>query len=333
MRAPLIPGQSASIQIRRATARGPRHGPRAAFIAAVVWFTFPIIASAHSRPATPESLWSVWPVDPLLLSGLLLSGCCYMLGARAVWRRAGYGKAIPYHRVAAFLGGLLAVAAALMSPLAGLSAALFSAHMVQHLVLILVAAPLLVVGTPVTAFLWTLPLSARQRTVRHWKHNRAARAVGKLLGSAIAMLLLHALSIWVWHLPALYDAAVGNPWLHSLEHITFLATSVLFWRIVLPVAGRRALSPGLGVLLVFVAAMQSSALGVLMLISRDAWYSAHTPHVAAWGMTPLEDQQLAGAIMWVPAGTAYAVFALYLLGRWLVRLEQTEPAFEHVADD
>jgi putative membrane protein len=326
------PTRTPTISHREFTApRFARPCAAAVFIASTA-AGFPTPAAAHTQPATPETLWRSWTIEPFLVLGLLLLGCAYLFGARALWQRAGYGRGIPYWRAAAFLGGLTAIAVALLSPLEAMSASLFSAHMTQHLILILAAAPLLVLGAPITPLLWVLPPDLRQRVARFWKRNRGTRVFSRLFSSALAVLVAHAFVIWLWHLPALYDTAIEHRWLHSLEHASFLFTGVLFWWVILPVAGRRVLSPGLGVLYVFLAAMQSSVLGVLMLLSRSVWYEAHQPYVAYWDMTPLEDQQLAGVIMWVPAGTIYAITALWLLASWLNRLERTTLSIEQELD-
>lgn len=296
---------------------------RLAVLLALCTLALPATAAAHTTPATPGTLWTSWSPDPFLITVLLLAAVAYTSGARQLWQRAGYGRGLPYWRLAAYLGGLLTVAVAVISPLDALSAALFSAHMTQHLLLILVAAPLLVLGAPLVPALWLLPARTRRTLTAVVKHNPRVEATLRLLSSALLILLAHAVTIWLWHIPSFYDATLRHRWLHTLEHASFLATAVMFWWVVIPVAGRRVLSPGLAVLYVFLAAMQSSMLGVLLLLSRAAWYEAHVPHLAAWNMTPLEDQQLAGAIMWIPAGVIYAATALALFGIWLANIERS----------
>src|SRR5579859_3128577 len=151
---------------------------RAATLAALVFAVYAPAALAHTGPApTPNSVWSSWSFEPLLLAVLVLAGWSYAVGVRVLWSRAGAGGGIERWRVACFAAGMLALVIALISPLDGLSAALFSAHMAQHMLLILVAAPLLMLGAPGTALLWALPLVGRRGVGRWWKQSRWARAL------------------------------------------------------------------------------------------------------------------------------------------------------------
>jgi len=122
-------------------------------------------------------MWHVWEWEPLVLAGIAVSGAWYYAGVRTVWRRAGAGNGIPYWRAGCFAGGLLVLCVALVSPVAALGETLFSAHMVQHLALMLVAAPLLVAGAPVLAALWALPSSWRRGIGRWWRRSPHVRAV------------------------------------------------------------------------------------------------------------------------------------------------------------
>jgi len=200
------------------------------------------------------------------------------------------------------------VALALESPLDELSGSLFFAHMVQHLLLIAVAAPLLVLGAPLTPWLWALPPSARRGTSRLWR--RLA-----WLELPVVALILHSAALWLWHIPALYDAALASRPIHVLEHLAFLGTAVLFWWSVLRVG---AAGSALGVVCVFALALQSTLLGALLTFSPGAWYSSHAATTAAFGLTPVEDQQFAGLIMWIPGGVIYLVAALWLFNAWIV---------------
>jgi putative membrane protein len=218
------------------------------------------------------------------------------------------------------------IVVALVSPLDGLSESLFAAHMVQHLLLLLVAAPLLVLSEPLAPLLWALPREKRIAlagwTRRQHGLGRGWRVVNRPL---VAWLLATAI-LWIWHLPALYDAAIRNAAFHALEHGCFLGSALLFWW-VLPRRGRRqAMSGGAGVLYLFAAGMQSSVLGALMTFAGSAWYGAHTATTASWGLTPLEDQQLAGLIMWIPASVIYLAAAAVLFVNWLGAMDASDNA-------
>jgi cytochrome c oxidase assembly factor CtaG len=234
--------------------------------------------------------------EPGALVSLLLLGMVYARGVRAVWARAGRGRGVRISQVAAFGAGLLSVLLALETPLDVLSEALFAAHMVQHLLLMLVAAPLLALGAPRVALAWGAP------PTRLWRLVPSRPAVA---------FALHGLALWAWHVPMLYEAALANRAIHAAEHASFLATGALFWWTLF----HRGY--GLGVLYVFGMAVQSTILGALLTFARAPWYTSHLGSTAAWGLTPLEDQQLAGLIMWVPGGLIYLAAALTLFGLWL----------------
>jgi putative membrane protein len=245
--------------------------------------------------------------EPSALVAVVVFGALYWHGVSIVWKRAGRDHVIHTWQVASFSGGLLTVPLALESPLDGLSAELFAAHMVQHLLLLLVAGPLLVLGAPLVPLLWALPEPSR-RVLGAW-FLQASR-----LGRPAIAFALHSLAIWAWHVPMLYDAALSNRGVHVLEHVSFLGTAVLFWWAVL--YGRRV-GYSSGVLYVFGLALQSTVLGALLAFAPAPWYTAHAPTTLGWGMTPLEDQQVAGLIMWVPGGAIYLAAALGLFATWL----------------
>ena len=194
-------------------------------------------------------------------------------------------------RIWYFVAGVVVALAAVFSPLEEMATELFAAHMVQHLILVFVVPPLLVAGWP------------------------SARRVPVVLTVPLVVLVLHATAMWVWHLPVLYDAAIANDLVHVLEHGSFVLTGLLFWGVV---AGRfRTLDRLPRVGLVFGIALASGALGALLAFASAPLYDSHLGTTQEWGLTALEDQQLAGGIMWVPPGVVYLVVMLVLLARWL----------------
>jgi cytochrome c oxidase assembly factor CtaG len=200
-------------------------------------------------------------------------------------------------RQRALLGALLVIGVALLSPLEEMSHALASAHMVQHLLLILLAAPLLAIA---------FPLAAGTRGL-----------------SPTTAWLLHTLTIWFWHAPGPYTAAVVNPLLHGVEHLSFLVTALLFWGKL--EIGRRQQRTGLGILLVFAMTLQSVFLSVLLTFAESPWYWVYEATTQAHGLDPLADQQLAGVIMWVPAGLAYTAIGLAFLVGWIREQDSGSP--------
>lgn len=186
------------------------------------------------------------------------------------------------------LTGALAVAVlavAFVSPLCALSSALFSARTVHHLALVCLAAPLIAFALP-----------------------RASRA---RFGAVMIATLLQAVVLWFWHAPALYQAALSNDLAYALMEVTLLGASVLFWVVI-----RAAPAPAaaLGLVLTMV---QMGMLGALLVFAGSAVYGPHLTTTAGWGLSPLEDQQLSGLIMWAPAAAIYLVTALVQVARWI----------------
>ena len=219
---------------------------------------------------------------------LAASALLYALGLRRLWGKAGAGRGITLANAACFAAGWAVLAAALLSPLHHAAERLVWAHMVQHELLMVVAAPLIVLGRPLEAFGWVVPFR-----------------VPRLLSDPTFAWGLHAVALWAWHAPFLFEAAVRNPWVHLVQHTSFFLPAVIFWWTVLA-PGARALP---AVMSLLTTMMHTGALGALMTFSRAPWY-------AGFG---LEDQQLAGLVMWVPAGLAYPLAALFLLSRALRR--------------
>ena len=259
-------------------------------------------------------------LPPLLT--LAAAGVLYATGVRRLWRRAGSGRVVRRWQVWSFAAGSGTAAAVLVGPLDHLVDRYLWAHMTQHMVLIVVAAPLLVLGAPLPASLWALPDPLRRRVAPWWR--RANRSVaGRLWGAwATAAFCLHAAAVWAWHAPGPYAAALDHPIAHVAEHASFLLTGVLFWWTVL--AARRRESYGLGVLAVFLMAFQGTALGAWMTIASAPWYGAYA--AGHHGLSALDDQQLAGVIMWCPGGFAYLFAAMAMVHRWLSAEDRRHPA-------
>ena len=243
----------------------------------------------------------------------LVAGWAYAHGTRAIWRAAGPGRGVRAWQVKAFAAGMLTIAVALISPLDGMADQLFSAHMGQHLLLIAVAAPMLALSGARVAWLWALPRRGRVALGRMVNHLHGLRA----LWSLPVAFVCHSLALWLWHAPPLYETALHDAALHALEHVALLGTGVVFWSAALSGLARAGRTPGASVLYVFALGAQCTGLGALITLSARPWYSAYLTTSANWGLSPMDDQVLAGALMWVPAGFIYLGFALLLLGTWL----------------
>jgi putative membrane protein len=276
----------------------------------------PVLAHPGQPPA-PHDLWGAWHLDPVLLLGLLLAAWAYRRG-----QASGPRRPADTWRARCFTLALTALGVALLSPLDALSSALASAHMVQHLLLVLVAAPLLALSAPSSAILRGSPLAVRRAASRWRRRLGLTHRNLRALTHPAAAWLLHVAVLWFWHAAVPYDAALASRPLHLLEHASFLVTAALFWHVVAGARSAGRVSNGLGVLLVFGMAMQSVLLSVLLTFARTPWYGGYAHTTAAWGLDPLADQQLAGAIMWIPAGGVYLAAALALLASWVRAAEE-----------
>jgi putative membrane protein len=275
----------------------------------------------------PANVWSAWNFEPGVLIPVAISALWYGCGVRALWQSAGRGRGIRAPQIRAFSGGLITILIALISPIDAMGDDLFSAHMTQHLLLILVAAPLIVLGEPLLPMLWAIPHNARRGVTHWWMRSTNTRAVVVFIVSPAAAWALHMAALFFWHIPAPYGWALDNEAVHALEHFCFLSTAVLFWWAVLQPAARRRLSYGMSVVYVSTAGLLMSALGAILTLARYPWYAGHLTTTAAWHLTPLQDQQLAGVIMWVPASIVYVGAACWFFVKWLETDAPRE--FEH----
>jgi putative membrane protein len=254
-----------------------------------------------------------WNLEPWLLALLAASAALYVRGSMRLWARAGHGRGITTGQASRFAAGWLVLVAALVSPLDAAGERSFALHMVQHELLMVIAAPLLVTARPLEAWTWALPREWRRR-VRAFTHSRGFGRAWALITEPVAAWSLHALALWAWHVPAFFEAALAHEGLHVLQHASFLASALLFWWSVL---GRRArAAEGVALASLFTPMLHTGVLGALLTLAPSPWY----PHYIAQprtGFTPLEDQQLGGLVMWMPAGLAYAVCALALVSTWL----------------
>jgi cytochrome c oxidase assembly factor CtaG/opacity protein-like surface antigen len=278
--------------------------------------------AAHGGLETTGALAGGWGLTAASGAVLILAGGLYARGAREVWRRAGAGMVVGRWQATAYGAALVALAIALVSPLDTLSAALFSAHMVQHLLLVLVAAPLLVIAEPLVPLLWALPRRWRRALGRSWRRHHWVAGAWRIATTPLLAMGVHAVAVGFWHVPAPYEAALTDTALHVAEHASFLVTALLFWWALIHAGRAGGAGHGTAVIAVFVASLLMTALGALITLAPAAWYPAHAAGAAAWGLTPLQDQQLAGLIMWVPAGLVYVGAAAALFLAWLGEAER-----------
>ena len=268
-------------------------------------------AHAAGLPVGPAELWHHWSFDPFVLIPLLLAHWLYGRGVLRLWAKAGMGRGIGYARVAAFVLGEAVLVVALVSPLDALSETLLSAHMSQHMLLVAAAPLLLLAGQPATAFAWAIADGRRQRLAR----DGVVRGLGGRLAWALRPLpaaVLHAVAMWLWHAPALFTAALENPFLHFLEHASYFGTALLFWH-ALERAARSPMTAPAGVAAAFLTLLQCGLLGTIITFAPAPLYAAGYGDTALlWGLSPLEDQELAGLLMGAPLMLLYILAGLRL---------------------
>ena len=261
-----------------------------------------------------------WNWNPLILASLALAGLAYVRGLfhlNTAVRARLFGRL----RYAAFAAGIVTLFIALISPFDILDDQLFSAHMVQHLVLLMIAPPLLILGRPALACFWAFPLPGRRAIGRVWIRSGLKHAVD-LVMSPIFVWLLCSAALWFWHLPGPYGWALGSESVHAFEHVCFFLTSLMFWSLVLEPLGRRRMDYGSTLLFVATFGVQTGLLGALLTFAGRPLYAAHLSTTAAWGLTPLEDQQLAGLIMWIPASLIHLTTLGVLFVVWMHTAER-----------
>lgn len=276
-----------------------------------------IFQSEHAWAHASGSIRDVLGWYAVILTNLALISFFYLKG----WRRTARRE---WQALLLFAGGIFSVLAALLPPIDLLSEELLSIHMIQHMLLMMAAAPLFVFSY--SDFFIRMGLSRSGRRLL-WKAQRGLTGHGlNRFTRPLLIAVLYALVLWIWHLPLLYESALENRWIHNLQHLAFFIGSYFFWKVLLRRIGRPALNAAAGIIYLFVTSLHSTALGVLMAISPRIWYPFYAHTTGAHGLTAIEDQQLAGYIMWMPAGFSYVLIAAWLTLR-LVR-EPTETAMK-----
>ncbi|WP_244610436.1 cytochrome c oxidase assembly protein [Microvirga pakistanensis] len=277
----------------------------------------PLLPSTALAHGGDHHLPSPWSLETWVALALFVSAALYLTGVLRLWRGLRIGRGVRVWQFLCFMLGWLLLAIALISPVHALGERLFTAHMLEHEILMAVSAPLLVIARPVGGMLWALPQGGR-RLVGTIARNRDIARLWSVLIDPFAATLIHGAALWIWHLPILFNAALASPLVHGVQHVSFFGTAILFWWSLL--RGRaRTRGYGTASFYLFITALHSGFLGILIALTKTPIYPGQTEAAPDWGLTPLEDQQLAGLIMWVPAGVVYAVAALAMMGIWISR--------------
>jgi cytochrome c oxidase assembly factor CtaG len=240
----------------------------------------------------PGELWSAWSFAPAVVIPLLALAIGYAAHART--------RAPGQQHVMLFAGGFLLLAAAITSPLCRMAATLASAHMLQHMVLVALAPPLILLGF------------GRDLT------TRPGGAISRLSHPGWTA-VPYGLLIWFWHVPRFYEAALTDVTVHLLMYASLLSSAFLFWTSVIATLRTQPALRGWAMLALLATLVHTSLLGALLTFSRHLWFGIMAPGALTWGLTPLDDQQLAGIIMWVPMGIVYIGAALWALSLMLAQ--------------
>jgi putative membrane protein len=258
-----------------------------------------------------------WSLSPVVVGPLLLSALLYAIGYRRLIARSGLGRDQHRRNALRFVFGWLILAGALVSPLHEGGERSFTLHMIEHELIMVPAAWLIAVSRPLGVMLWALPAGARRALgggARWWRS----------LADPVVATGLQALALIIWHAPPLFDRALGHETWHIAQHLSFLTTALLFWYAVSRTAESAAL---VGATCLFVTSLVGGGLGALMAFSTSPWYAGYAAlGLMPMGLTPAEDQQLAGLIMWIPGGMAHATGALLLLAKALRPRETADAA-------
>ncbi len=299
----------------------------AAALAGLTAVLAPAVAAAHDGTMAESGqilvALTVWGLDPLGVVLTLILAAAYWWGYRRLRAAAAADPAAPgarrFHfsrwRPAAFAGGIVLMLLALVSPIDTYSDDLFWMHMIQHVLILMVIAPLLLLGAPATLALRAASPRVRRQYVVPLLNSRVLQI---LLYPPVAILILVG-AIWIWHIPALYDAAIGSELLHFIEHSTFLSGGLLFWWLIIGVDASH-LRPGhiARVAILIVAILQNLALGLILTSLGAAAYESYAQldGLRDWGPSALTDQRIGAGIMWVPGTMMFALAVLVIVYYW-----------------
>ena len=292
------------------------HGPRITLVLLVLvplgWPQFVYGHGAESVPGAPGWTWRWDVILTLTLAlGVYLRGWLFLRrsGSRAavLWRLGSYGVA---------LTGLVV---ALLSPVDALASERLSMHMVQHVLLLMVAPLAILLANPFGALLWGLPTSLRLRFASLFHQGTRSRKMARVLTFMPVAWGLYVLNLWGWHHPTLYQAALVNPWLHDLEHWLFFSTALLFWWPVVnvPPMLHGQISLGLRIIYLVAATLQNTLLGMAISLPERILYPFYDSASFSRSLSPIYDQGLGGGIMWV-SGHMYLIPIVVLMATKLI---------------
>lgn len=288
---------------------------------AVLITASPLRAHTDGTSLEPHDFWTAWSLRPSVLLPLVFAVALYARGVHLAWKKAGRDRGVRTWQACSFFLGLLALIAALVWPLDALGESLFAAHMGQHIVLMGLAAPLLVLGLPAP--------TAMRAMSKSWQRNLASLAASSSwrrgwswLSGIVVATVLQLVIFLSWHMPSAIALSLENEVIHSMMHGSLFGSALLFWT---AVARWRGAGFGARFFALVVNLKFSLIIGSLLVFSPTAFYASYGSRGAAWGASLLEDQQLAGALMMTAGSMMYLLAAIILSAAWLNKLEKTYP--------
>jgi len=296
------------------------------------WLLVATPVAAHGtvpvEPPTATSLLLGWTFEPLPTLGLAVAVGWWLWAVRQV-DRAHPANPVPRGRTVAFLSGILALAFALVSGIARYDTSLFSVHMVQHVLLMLVAAPLIALAAPITLILRVSSPATRRRWVLPVLHSHVVR----FMGHPVTAWLMFATMMWVIHFSPLFNASLEDPLLHDFEHVLFLTGALFFWwpAVALdPMPHRMSHPARIGYL--FTQMTQNTFLAFVILNATDILYPHYATLVRPWGLTAIDDQRLAAGLMWIAGDAVFLTAIMFVMWGWMRAEERGEARADRLAD-
>jgi cytochrome c oxidase assembly factor CtaG len=278
----------------------------------------PVIEPADSF----GDLVSRWDVlDPLALL-VLVFAAVYVTGLARLTARVGT-LPVPASRVYSALGGLTILFVALAGPFDGFATEVFWLHMIQHLLIALIAVPLLLLASPMPVYLWAMPETVRLGAAELLSSKGPVRTVLARLTYPWVAAPLYIFTLYIWHFPPAFTAALDNPYIHYAQHFSFFVTAALFWwPLIGPAPVRSKLSYPQRMVYLLMVVTPSAFLGAVVTLTGHVIYDGYLDSPGHWGMTPLEDQQMAGVLLWVPGNVVYLATLTALFFKWAAKEEK-----------